>query len=368
VPTTSERRRAGAAAGLATEPALAALATQVGAAAAAGTPLRIVGANSRQAYGRVAPGIPLDVGTVCGIDAYAPTELVVTARAGTPLVELEAALAAHGQTLGFEPPRISQQSTLGGALACGWSGPRRPFSGAARDFVLGLEVLDGQGRLLRFGGEVMKNVAGFDVSRLMVGALGTLGVIVRASLRVVPRPTLERTLAWADSPDAAQARMLDLARAPWPVSGMAYVPGRLRVRVSGSAAAVEHACRRLEPDGVDDDADAFWQQLRDLSLPVLQSEECLWRLHVPPSTPFSPRDVIVDWGGALRWRLAPNGVDFFAEARAARGRALRLRGDANSASAWYGEPPAAERNLLERVKRVFDPAGVLNRGRGYAGL
>ncbi|MGR8920473.1 MAG: glycolate oxidase subunit GlcE, partial [Gammaproteobacteria bacterium] len=263
---------------------LARLVEQVTAAAADARPLRVRGGGSKAFLERHADGETLEVAPLAGIVSYEPTELVVTARAGTPLAELEAALAASGQQLGFEPPRLGAGSTIGGAVASGLSGPARPYRGSARDFLLGVEIVNGRGERLRFGGQVMKNVAGYDVSRLMAGAWGVLGLITEVSLRVVPRPPREATLGWQLDAADAHRRMLDLALKPWPVSAMACDGERLRVRVSGSAEAVDDAVRRLAPDAVDDET-PFWDELRDLALPALQDPRGLWRLSLPPAAP-----------------------------------------------------------------------------------
>ena len=156
--------------------------------------LKIRGQGSKSFYGRPCEGEVVDVSPHQGIVSYEPTELVLTGCAGTSLAAIEAALSEAGQMLPFEPPHYGEGATLGGTLACGFSGPRRPYAGAARDFVLGTQVVTGKGEALRFGGAVMKNVAGYDVSRLMVGSLGTLGIILEASLKVLPRPGAEITL------------------------------------------------------------------------------------------------------------------------------------------------------------------------------
>src|SRR3990172_8477065 len=171
--------------------------------------LAIQGNGTKAFYTGALSGTPLDVTGHRGIVSYEPTELVITARAGTPLAEIEAALAERGQMLGFEPPYFGEAATLGGTIACGFSGPRRPYAGAARDFVLGTKIVNGKGEILKFGGEVMKNVAGYDVSRLMVGALGTLGVLLEISLKVLPKPAREITLGFATTVDKAIATMKD---------------------------------------------------------------------------------------------------------------------------------------------------------------
>lgn len=352
--------------------ALDALVERVRDAGADGSPLRIVGRDTKAWYGREGSGEPLSVAGHSGIVEYAPTELVITARAGTRLAELDAALAEHGQMLGFEPPACGGDATLGGAIATGLSGPARPWLGAARDFVLGVDLLNGRGEVLRFGGQVMKNVAGFDVSRLVTGALGALGVITRVSLRVLPRPAVERTLTFAVPRAEAHARMLDLARRPWPLTAMAVDGDALRVRVAGSAAAVDDAVRRLAPDSVSE-TDPFWTALREARLPA-PDDAPLWRLTLPPAAPDpalgEPAAPLLDWGGAQRWLVADVDRAVLDRHCAAHGgHATQHRaGTGGQRDTVFAEPPEAQRRLLERVKRAFDPQGVLNPGRQYAWL
>ena len=347
-----------------TDAAIGELAGRVSAAAAAGTALQICGGRSKAFYGRPVQGELLDTRACTGIVAYEPTELVITARAGTPLVEIEAALAGHEQMLGFEPPHFGGGATLGGVVASGLSGPARPYHGAVRDFVLGIELIDGRGELLRFGGQVMKNVAGFDVSRLLAGSLGSLGVIVQVSLRVLPRPRRQCTLQWQLAPAAAQQRMAALARAPWPITGLCYDGTILRLRAAGSAEAVAHAVRQLAPDAALDD-DEYWRALRDLQLPFfVDDQRLLWRLSVPPSAPDPDGHgpLLHDWGGAQRW------LHGAADELALRDYAAALGGHAScfgASDAPFAAPATALRELMQRLKRALDPQGILNPGRLY---
>ena len=357
------------------EPALAAFSAQIEAAAAAGTALRIVGGDTKAFYGRACGGVPLVMTGYVGIVAYEPTELVVTVRAGTRLLDLEAALAEQGQMLGFEPPHCGDGSTIGGVVASGLSGPARPYLGSVRDFVLGIDVIDGQGQLLRFGGQVMKNVAGFDVARLLAGSLGTLGAIVQVSLRVVPQPRCWRTLVWPLSAIAARAHMLALARAPWPVTAMAFDGEHLRVRMAGSSEAVDHAVATLRPPQVADDQQ-YWCGLRDFQLPFFTAAPApLWRLSLPPAAPEHNLDgarppILYDWGGAQQW------LKGHLDAVAVRRYAAALGGHATLMRAQPGVPmdepfsaPAPPfRALMSRLKQTFDPAGLFNPGRMFAWL
>ena len=207
---------------------------QVREAGHAGTALRIRGHDSKAFYGEPVDGKPLDLSAHRGIVDYEPTELVLTARAGTPLAEIEALLAEKGQVLAFEAPRFDGRGTLGGAVASGLAGPRRPWGGAPRDLILGVCLLDGRGQVLRVGGQVMKNVAGYDVSRLMAGSLGTLGVLLEISLKVLPAPIETRTLLLELLREAALARLRELARQPCPLSGACHLDGRLYLRLGAA--------------------------------------------------------------------------------------------------------------------------------------
>ena len=339
----------------------------VGAAAAQGRALRILGGGTRAFYGRRVTAEPLDVSGHRGVVDYDPTELVVTARAGTPILEIEALLAEHGQMLAFEPPVFGRASTLGGTVAAGLSGPRRPFAGALRDAVLGVTVLDGRGERLRLGGVVFKNVAGFDGFRLMAGALGCLGVLLDVSLRVAPRPRRETAISLPVGPEAAARTMLDLMRLPTPLSGAAYDGERLRVRLSGGEQGVAAAQARVggEPDALE-----FWQDLRHLTLPFFDQPGSLWRLSVPATAPPLAVDGrwLIDWGGAQRWLVTEAPAEAVRRAaQEAGGHATLLRGDSPDGEV-FTPLPAPLLALHRRLKAAFDPAGVFNPGRMYADL
>lgn len=342
---------------------------QVRTAAAARTALVIRGGGSKPFLGRSSTGQPLDTGGYRGIIDYTPSELVISARAGTPLAELEDTLAAEGQMLAFEPPHYGAQATLGGTIACGLSGPRRPYAGAARDFVLGVNAVNGKGDYLRCGGQVMKNVAGYDLSRLLTGSYGTLAVLLEVHLKVLPRPEHDITLLLPCTADEAIARCNRWAAQPLPLSGACHFDHQLLIRLSGYARGVEAAARRLGGEHLDDSS-RFWEHLREQRLAFFDTALPLWRVAVAPATAPLPLDGewLMDWGGALRWLVtAAPPAAVRAAAQAAGGHATLWRHGETADDAFQPLPPPLLA-LHQRIKRSFDPAGILNPGRLYATL
>ncbi len=337
-------------------------------------PLRLRGGGTKDFYGQAVAGEILDTRAFAGIVAYEPSELVVTARCGTPLAELERALAERGQMLAFEPPRFSPGGTLGGMLAAGLSGPRRQQCGAVRDFVLGVRVLDGRGADLRFGGQVMKNVAGYDVSRAMAGALGTLGLVLEASIKTLPLPVTEATLR-LELPEAGAIETMNRwAGRPLPVSATAFAGGQLAVRLSGAGAAVKAACEKIGGERLPDaDAAALWAAVRDHAAPFFEPRPGgtpLWRIAVPSATPplGVPGETLIEWGGALRWLVTrADARTVRAAARAAGGHATLFRYGDKSVGVFQPLEPAVAA-IHKRLKQEFDPAGILNPGRMYPDL
>jgi len=337
-------------------------------AAANRMPLCIRGGGSKDFYGGPLRGDALEVGGYRGIVDYDPTELVITARAGTPLTEIEAVLREKGQMLAFEPPHFGSSSTLGGCIAAGLSGPRRAYTGAARDFVLGVRMLDGAGNDLRFGGQVMKNVAGFDVSRLMAGSLGTLGVILEVSLKMLPLPAAETTLRLAQTAAEAIALANAWAGRPLPVSATAWTAGNLVVRLSGAATAVDAAAKKLGGERLAAEAAArFWHGVREHTDPFFNSGQPLWRLSLKSTTPplSLPGTQLIEWGGALRW-VATDADAHTVRAAAALGggHATLFRASDKSAGVFQPLPPALQ-TIHRKLKQAFDPAGIFNPGRLY---
>ena len=350
--------------------ALEALTARIRAAGAAGTPLRIRGGGTKDFYGGALEGEVLDTQVYAGIIDYEPTELVITARAGTSLAAIESAMRARGQMLAFEPPHFAPGATLGGAVAAGLGGPRRPYAGAVRDLLLGVKIVDATGEHLAFGGRVMKNVAGFDVSRLMAGALGTLGLITEISLKCLPMPRTEATIGFECSADEANHRVNDWGGQPLPLSATCFHDGHLHVRLSGAQPAVHAAMAKLGGQLLPD-AEAFWSSVRDHTHAFFASaaseRRALWRLSVRPTAPFTDLggDQLVEWGGGLRWvakgdRVDPAKLRVWAASQG--GHATQFRSEEKTIAPFH----PLDTTLLalhRRLKAVFDPQGIFNRGR-----
>ncbi len=331
------------------------------------SPLYIRGGDSkRQFIGRDCPHQPLDLAAHRGVVDYQPTELVLTARAGTPIRELDDLLAGHGQHLPFEPAGFHGVATLGGTVACNLSGPGRPWWGACRDAVLGVQLIDGRGECLHFGGRVMKNVAGYDVSRLQCGALGTLGVLTEISLKVLPVPPAETTLGY--DLDAAQAIEFMNRRAgePRPLSGACWHQGRLYLRLSGTEEAITETARRWGGDTLPA-GDTPWLALREFQAPLFDRGQPLWRLSLAATTPPEPRfgEPLLDWCGAQRFVAGQiEEQALFAYASEAGGHARLLWGG-DRLGEVRSPLSAVEALLHRRLQASFDPAGILNPGRMF---
>lgn len=346
-------------------------------AAVHGQALCIRGGGTKRFYGRPERGELLDTRACSGIINYEPSELVVTVRAGTLLSELEAELAARGQMLAFEPPHFGPGATVGGCVAAGLAGPRRAAVGGVRDFILGARLIDGRGEVLRFGGEVMKNVAGYDVSRVLAGSLGTLGLIVDVSLKVLPRPVAEASLSFGMDEAGALHQLNAWGGQPLPISASAWQGGSLELRLSGAAAAVDAAIARLGGERIPDAvAEARWRGLREhteaffADVQRSSSHPPLWRLSLPSDAPAIELGgaQLVEWGGAQRWLrsdLSPEEIR--TGVAALGGHASLFRDGAREGAVFH--PLAAPMLALQRnLKRAFDPAGVFNPGRLYEGL
>lgn len=354
---------------------------RIRAASAAATPLRLRGGGTKDFYGEpAAVGEVLDTTGLAGIRSYEPSELVVTVGVGTSLAELEAALAEKGQCLPFEPPRFGEGGTVGGMVAAGLSGPARASAGSVRDFVLGLSMVNGRGELLTFGGQVMKNVAGYDVSRLMAGALGTLGLIAEVSLKVLPQAPAEATLKFALPQRDALQRLNAWGGQPLPLNASRWQQESggpvLYLRLRGAQAAVEAACRSMGGERLDDAAaQAAWTACRDQRLPsfIDRADRDLWRLSVPQTAPELdlPESPLIEWHGAQRWIAADAGdaEQLRRVAAQAGGHATLFRAGPSGTGTQRMHPLAPPLDRIHReLKRQFDPAGIFNRGRLYPDL
>lgn len=333
--------------------------------------LRIRGGGSKDWYGQGLAGDVLDIldtNAHRGVVDYEPTELVITARCGTPLAEIEALLAEHGQMLAFEPPHFGASATFGGAIASGLSGPRRATSGAVRDFVLGAVLMDGKGEVLQFGGQVMKNVAGYDVSRLLAGSLGTLGLLLQMSVKVLPRPVCELTLRFEMGEIEALRRLNEWGGQALPVSGSCWADGVLTLRLSGAQAAVVAAASSLGGERIE--GEPFWASLREQTDEFFSGEQALWRLSVPSaaSALIVGAPQLIEWGGAQRWLRMDADAQAASKLRAAvtacGGHATLFRGGDKALGVFQPLAPAVAK-IHERLKAAFDPQRVFNPHRMY---
>jgi glycolate oxidase FAD binding subunit len=347
---------------------LDALQERIREAARLSTPLRLRGGGSKDFYGNEPRGELLDTHGYAGIVSYEPTELVITARCGTPLHDVEKLLADQLQCLPFEPPHFGREATLGGCVAAGLSGPRRASAGALRDFVLGVKLIDGRGRALGFGGQVMKNVAGYDVARLAAGSLGTLGLIAEVSFKVLPLPARELTVHLEMTEERALEAMNRWAGQPLPISATAWLDGHLAVRLSGSSPGVHAAAERIGGTRIDgSESEAFWQRIREQTDPFFSGTVPLWRVALPSVHPplGIPGTTLIEWGGGLRWIRAEASVRDAVQR--AGGHATLFRARQKKIGAFTPLDPVVMR-LHRELKAAFDPAGILNPGRMYPEL
>jgi len=330
------------------------------------TPLRIQGSNSKGFLGRTTAGEILDTRAHRGIVSYDPTELVITARCGTPLSELALALDAAQQMLPCEPPSFGDGATVGGMIACGLSGPRRPWSGSVRDFVLGTRVITGQGKLLRFGGEVMKNVAGYDLSRLMTGSYGCLGLITEVSLKVLPKPRKVLSISLEMDPERALLRLAEWGQQPLPISAACHDGTRLHLRLEGGEGSVAAAHERLGGERLDA---SYWEDLNEQRLSFFDEDQPLWRLSLPHNTPrlSLPGRQLIDWGGAQRWLKSDAEAAFIRQVVDEVGGHVTCFSHGLTDTPFQPLPPALMR-YHRNLKQQLDPRGIFNPGRLYAEL
>lgn len=341
----------------------------VRAAAASGTKLSIVAGGSKSFLGRDVAGECLDVSGHSGILDYQPAELVLTARAGTTLTEIAQCLEDCGQMLPFEPPVFDGKATIGGTLACDAAGPARPWRGSVRDATLGVTLINGRGERLRFGGQVLKNVAGYDVSRLQAGAMGTLGVMTEVTVRLLPIPAATATLVREMDAAAAIRRMNEMTRTPLPISAAAWLDGKLYMRLEGAERAVAGARGKLEAD-FDSGDESIWRHIREQSLEFFKGSTPLWRFSVASNSGHRNADEpwLLDWGGAQRWLRGEFDAQYLESLACDLGGQVSLyrHGD-RSGEVFHPQVPAM-RNVQMRLKKSFDPHGIFNVGRMYDGI
>lgn len=337
-------------------------------------PLAIHGGESKSFYGREIIGDPFSINEHCGIVDYHPTELVLRVRAGTQLQEVTDVLSNEKQMLGFEPPAFTDISTIGGVIASGLSGSARPYNGPINYFVLGVKILTGRAEILEFGGQVIKNVAGFDVSRLMVGTLGCLGVILEASIKLLPEPASKVTLSIEHSdPNQAIQFMNTLAGKPLPVSAAAWLDGVTRIRLSGSEAGVYAAHQTIGGDQAQHD-DEFWKGINSQTNQFFRSEKLIIRSSLVPGTPMFCKDnsQLIDWGGGQRWFCCePSDKSMISEiensTQSSGGRCSHFRNGDRSAEVFAVLDPSIMR-IHKNLKNAFDPKAIMNPGRMYQEL
>lgn len=333
---------------------------QVRAALEAKSPLALQGGGTKSFYGNPSQGAALELSGHSGVVEYDPGELVITCRAGTRLAAICELLAQNGQYLPFEPPAFGDSATIGGTVACGLSGPGRPWNGGLRDYLLGAKIINGRGEVLAFGGQVMKNVAGYDVSRLMAGSMGTLGVILEVSFKVLPRPARELTLVFKCGQAEAIRRVNRWSALPLPLSAASWHDGRLSLRLSGAVSQTEKAAEQLAADELSENQ-PHWRQLREHELDFFATGDPLWRLSVPPACPALDLDgdCLLDWGGAQRWYTTAESPGLVrAAAETAGGHATLFRGGPETER--FHPPAPAMAELQKRVKQAFDPHGLFN--------
>ncbi len=343
-------------------------------------PLKIVGANTKEFLGRNVGGQVVNVGAHSGILEYQPVELVLTARAGTSLLEIQQALAEQQQMLSFEPPVFSASAfvsssgaTLGGTLAANLSGPSRPWTGSIRDMVLGVKLINGRGELLNFGGKVMKNVAGYDLARTQAGALGGLGLMTEISLKVLPKPQLRMSLSVEIDETAAILLMNQLSASAKPIDAACWVNQRLYLRLSGSSSSVEQSAKQWQLDygfKIEQQGEKFWRDLTEYQLPQMDSQQPLWRFSInPTSAPLNVRgECIIDWGGAQRWVSGEQDLAQLQQQAEQAGGSVALWRNGDRSSEVNHPLPVAMQQLQQRLKHSLDPKNIFNPGRLYSWL
>ena len=337
------------------------------------TPCRIEGANSKHFLGNESKGETVSTKNHSGVISYDASELVMTVRSGTRLQEINQVLADNNQSLPFEPPAFSDGATIGGTIACNLSGPARAYTGAARDFVLGARIINGKGEDCRFGGQVMKNVAGYDASRLMAGAYGTLGLILDVSLKVLPVAQTETTIKIEQSADTAIGTINQLSAKNLPISASCYFDQHLYIRLNSSEqntlSVSKSICQQTGGTEISD-SKTFWLTIREQQHAFFKTEKSIARLSLPPTSEHINFDgeQLIEWGGALRWLKSDLNITDLREKVSALGGHVTAYKNFPATTEFFQPLDANLKTLHQRLKQGFDPAGILNPGRLYKDL
>lgn len=333
----------------------------------------ITGSGSKDWYGAPLQGKKLSTLQYSGIISYQPDELVITVKAGTSLREVEAVLETKNQQFSFEPPHYGANATIGGMVCAGLAGPGRISAGSLRDFVLGVKVMDGKGQILNFGGTVMKNVAGYDISRLLPGSLGTLALLLDVSIKVLPKPAATQTVSVAIDQQNAIQLMNSLAAQPWPLNASAWFNQTLYLRLCGAKAAVKSAVETFNTkygmqSVADESATAFWLSLKEQTHPWFERQKPtdLWRLSLPTNSPvFNDEDTLIEWHGGQRWLKGFHPADEIkALARSHQGHASIFSSPQKQPqmlSSLTDNPLTKGLAIVQkRLRDSFDPLGVFD--------
>ncbi len=334
------------------------------------SPLMITGGDSKAFYGKRVEAEVISLAEHTGIIEYQPSELVVTVRSGTLLSELEAELNANNQMLAFEPPQHNENTTIGGVVACGLSGPRRVACGAARDFVLGTTIVNGKAEKLRFGGQVMKNVAGYDASRLMVGAQGTLGVLLDISLKVLPVNETEVSLKIKNNASETGGKIQQWLRQGLPISASCFLKDTLYIRLSSTHSAVKQSIEVIKHDFSSEEIDNdFWLPIKNQNHEFFSRTGQLWRCsHQATSELYeNTEDQLLEWNGALRWIHSDKNLHAIAEQYGGHAQRYPLTGSSKQSDIFHPLSPGLLK-IHQRLKQAFDPENILNPGRLYSNL
>jgi len=335
-------------------------------------PIRLVGGNSKPFYGNQSPSDhnleTISCAQHTGIIDYEPSELYITARSGTPLKVIEEILAEKQQMLPFEPAAFSHAATIGGTIACGVSGPRRPFSGSCRDSILGVDIINGLGEPLSFGGHVMKNVAGYDVSRGMCGSLGTLGLITQVSVKVIPKPDYETTVVIHANFDDALKYLSEIRQTALPMSANYYENEQLFIRFSLSTEELDTFNRRFKAN-IYDDAQ-FWYQVREQRKQFFSRQEPLWRCSLPIGSPAFKLsgNMVAEWNAGLHWYKTQESAEHIQQLCQNVGGHAQLFSTEPHKEFFLHPSTVVMFNLHKRIKEAFDPYGIFNPNRLFVGL